>query len=112
MAGRIALGLSYAGQRYNGWQSQASGNTIQDRLESALARFAASEARIITLCAGRTDSGVHGAMQVVHFDAPVARPEASWVRGTNRYLPSDIAVQWARSVPAAFHARGSALARR
>lgn len=113
MAGRIALGLSYAGQRYNGWQSQACGNTIQDQLETALARFAAGGAkRVTTLCAGRTDSGVHGVMQVVHFDAPVERSEASWVRGTNRYLPSDIAVQWARRVPSAFHARGSAAARR
>lgn len=113
MATRIALGLSYAGRRYNGWQSQADGNTIQDHLESALAKFAAvGGARITTLCAGRTDSGVHGIMQVVHFDAPVERTEASWLRGTNRYLPDDIAVQWARQVPTAFHARGSAEARR
>lgn len=113
MAGRIALGLSYAGPRYHGWQSQADGNTVQDHLESALAKFAANGGeRITTLCAGRTDSGVHGLLQVVHFDAPVDRPEASWVRGTNRYLPDDIAVQWARQVPTAFHARGSASARR
>jgi tRNA pseudouridine38-40 synthase len=51
-------------------------------------------------------------MQVVHFDAPVQREEFSWVRGTNRYLPRDIAVQWARPVPQAFHARASAVARR
>lgn len=113
MAGRIALGLSYAGQRYNGWQSQSCGNTVQDHLESALGRFAATgAARITTLCAGRTDSGVHALMQVVHFDAPVERSEASWVRGTNRFLPDDIAVQWAHKVPLAFHARGSAIARR
>ena len=113
MAGRIALGLSYAGLGYNGWQSQADGNTVQDRLETALAKFAANGGkRITTLCAGRTDSGVHGVMQVAHFDAPVARSESSWVRGTNRYLPDDIAVQWARRVPTAFHARGSATARR
>jgi tRNA pseudouridine38-40 synthase len=34
------------------------------------------------------------------------------VRGTNRFLPPDIAVQWAREVPPAFHARASAIARR
>ena len=113
MAGRIALGLGYAGRHYNGWQSQADGNTVQDHLESALAKFAAcGGARITTVCAGRTDSGVHGIMQVVHFDAPVERTESSWVRGTNRYLPDDIAVQWARQVPTDFHARASAGARR
>lgn len=110
---RIALGVSYAGQHYNGWQSQACGNTVQDQLEAALARFAAHGAtRITTLCAGRTDSGVHGLMQVVHFDAPVERDPASWVRGTNRFLPKDIAVQWAQAVPVEFHARASAVARR
>ncbi len=113
MSNRIALGLSYAGQRYSGWQSQSSGNTVQDHLETALARFAAcGETRITTLCAGRTDAGVHGLMQVVHFDAPVQRTEAAWLRGTNSFLPPDIAVQWARAVPASFHARASATARR
>ncbi|MEJ7930774.1 tRNA pseudouridine(38-40) synthase TruA [Ramlibacter sp. AN1015] len=107
---RIALGLSYSGQGYAGWQSQPSGNTVQDRLEQALARFAAGP--ISTVCAGRTDAGVHGLMQVVHFDTALRREAFSWVRGTNTFLPADIAVQWAQPVPKAFHARASATARR
>src|SRR5262249_23610428 len=55
---------------------------------------------------------VHGLMQVVHFDTPLARAEFSWVRGTNRFLPPDIAVEWARPVPPTFHSRASASARR
>jgi tRNA pseudouridine38-40 synthase len=55
---------------------------------------------------------VHALMQVVHFDTPLQRDIASWVRGTNAFLPSDIAVQWAREVPDQFHCRGSAIARR
>ncbi|MDR2129301.1 MAG: tRNA pseudouridine(38-40) synthase TruA [Burkholderiaceae bacterium] len=107
---RLALGLSYCGTAYQGWQSQPSGQTVQDRLEHALAEFATQP--VPTLCAGRTDAGVHALMQVVHFDAPVARAPFSWVRGVNRFLPPDIAVQWACPVADAFHARGSALARR
>ena len=107
---RVALGVSYNGQSYSGWQSQLSGNTIQDKLESALARFATHP--VSTLCAGRTDAGVHGLMQVVHFDTPLQRPSSSWVRGTNTFLPADIAVQWAQPVPDSFHARASATARR
>jgi tRNA pseudouridine38-40 synthase len=107
---RIALGLSYSGSGYEGWQSQLSGNTVQDRLEKALGQFADQPIR--TLCAGRTDSGVHALMQVVHFDTPLQRELASWVRGTNAFLPSDIAVQWARHVPDRFHCRGSAVSRR
>ena len=107
---RLALGVRYNGQGYEGWQSQASGRTVQDRLEAALSAFAAAPIR--TLCAGRTDAGVHGLMQVVHFDTDIDRLPFSWVRGTNRFLPPDIAVQWARPVPDAFHCRASALARR
>eukprot|EP01038_Epipyxis_sp_PR26KG_P000403 gene403-575_t len=107
---RLALGISYNGQAYEGWQSQASGRTVQDQLETALAKF--STQAVSTICAGRTDSGVHGLMQVVHFDTPLDRPAASWVRGTNTFLPSDIAVQWAQAVPDHFHARASAVARR
>ncbi|WP_084824887.1 tRNA pseudouridine(38-40) synthase TruA [Lampropedia cohaerens] len=107
---RIALGLSYNGQHYHGWQSQPDGCTVQDKLEAALAQFTGQ--KVSTLCAGRTDTGVHALMQVVHFDAPVERALMSWVRGVNRYLPPDIAVQWARAVPPQFHARNRALSRR
>jgi tRNA pseudouridine38-40 synthase len=107
---RLALGVSYNGRGYGGWQSQPSGNTVQDKLEAALAQFCAQP--VSTVCAGRTDAGVHGLMQVVHFDTPLQREEFSWVRGTNRFLPPDIAVQWARPVPDAFHSRASATARR
>jgi tRNA pseudouridine38-40 synthase len=107
---RIALGLSYSGSAYEGWQSQRSGNTVQDKLELALAGFAVKAVRV--MCAGRTDAGVHALMQVVHFDTAVQREPSSWVRGTNTFLPPDIAVQWARQVPNDFHSRGSAIARR
>lgn len=107
---RLALGIAYRGVAYHGWQSQPDGLTIQDRLEQALSLFA--DAPVTTVCAGRTDTGVHGLNQVVHVDVPVQRDLSSWVRGTNRYLPSDIAVQWCRTVADGFHARNSALGRR
>jgi tRNA pseudouridine38-40 synthase len=111
---RVALGVAYRGRNYNGWQSQPDGNTIQDKLERALAAFVGLSAGAIvsTMCAGRTDAGVHALNQVVHFDAPVARDDFSWVRGTNRFLPEDIAVQWAQVVPTDFHARNAARGRR
>jgi len=108
---RIALGVSYNGQAFEGWQSQASGQTVQDVLESALSRFI-DQGPVSTVCAGRTDAGVHGLMQVVHFDTEVERAEPSWVRGTNTYLPDSVAIQWARTVPDTFHARFDARRRR
>ena len=107
---RLALGITYNGSAYEGWQSQLSGNTIQDKLELALAKFCDQPVRVN--CAGRTDAGVHGLMQVVHFDTLLKRETASWVRGTNAFLSADIAVQWARVMPDEFHSRGSAVARR
>lgn len=107
---RVALGLSYRGGGYHGWQSQPDGVTVQDRVEAALSQFADRPVR--TVCAGRTDAGVHALNQVVHFDTEVAREPFSWVRGSNRYLPADIAVQWCRPVEPRFHARNAARGRR
>lgn len=107
---RIALGLSYRGSAYHGWQSQPDGCTVQDTLERALSAFALAPAS--TVCAGRTDAGVHAANQVVHLDTALQREPFSWVRGTNRFLPADVAVQWCQPVADDFHARNSALGRR
>lgn len=109
---RIACRIEYDGSAYNGWQAQPhpGSRTVQQTLEAALAEVAAAPLRVN--CAGRTDSGVHGHAQVIHFDAPTARSCKAWVIGTNSRLPADIRVHWAQPVPADFHARFSALARR
>lgn len=106
---RIALGLEYDGSQFEGWQTQPHGRTVQDVLERAIACFA--EETAATICAGRTDAGVHACGQVVHFDTGRERAEYSWVRGVNRFLPAQVAVQWARSVEPDFSARYSARAR-
>jgi len=107
---RIALGIEYDGAGFNGWQTQSDGRAVQDAVERALREIAGTP--IATVCAGRTDTGVHALDQVVHFDTDVARPLTAWVRGANRFLPPSVAVRWARSVPVDFHARYSARRRR
>ncbi len=108
---RIALGLEYDGSRFHGWQSQRSGlRTVQACLEQALSKVADEPVNVV--CAGRTDAGVHGLAQVVHFDCCTERLPRAWTLGANSHLPIDVSMHWARSVPAAFHARYSALARR
>ncbi|WP_226806893.1 tRNA pseudouridine(38-40) synthase TruA [Candidatus Vallotia cooleyia] len=106
---RIALGLQYDGAVFCGWQMQPHGNTVQNVLEHALKQFA--QVPLLTIVAGRTDAGVHALGQVVHFDTYLDRSESSWVRGINAFLPSSIAVQWAKQVPMTFHARFSAFER-
>jgi tRNA pseudouridine38-40 synthase len=107
---RLALGLSYRGGGYAGWQVQPGQRTVQQALEEALTAFAAHP--VAVTCAGRTDTGVHAVNQVVHLDTALEREDFSWVRGPNRYLPRDIAVQWCRRVDPAFHARYAARGRR
>ena len=106
---RIALGVEYDGSRFCGWQTQPEGCSAQDALERALAEIAG--APVATVCAGRTDAGVHALAQVAHFDTATQRPDTAWVRGTNALLPPALAVTWAREVPQDFNARYSALSR-
>lgn len=106
---RIALGLAYDGAPWLGWQTQPGGRTVQDRLEAALEAFLTTP--VATICAGRTDTGVHALEQVVHLDTAVERRMESWVRGVNAFLPASIRIQWAHPVTDDFHARFSATAR-
>jgi tRNA pseudouridine38-40 synthase len=106
---RIALGLEYDGRGFCGWQSQATGCGVQDALERGLSQIGGHSVRVAG--AGRTDSGVHAAAQVAHFDTDVVRPMNAWVRGTNTALPCGLAVLWAQPVAADFHARFSATGR-
>ena len=60
---RIALGIEYDGSHYRGWQKQPhDSETVQEYLEKALSYVAAHPVSVV--CAGRTDTGVHGAGQV------------------------------------------------
>lgn len=107
---RYALTLAYDGSRFSGWQTQPRGGTAQDAIERALAAVAGH--RVATVCAGRTDAGVHALRQVVHFDTPARRPLTAWVRGVNAHLPAGVAVRSATPVGEEFHARYAALRRR
>jgi tRNA pseudouridine38-40 synthase len=103
---RVALGVEYDGRPFNGWQSQADKQTVQDTLQHALSQISGDPISVIA--AGRTDTGVHALEQVVHFDTQAQRPLSAWVRGANALLPDSIAVRWAQPVPDEFHARFSA----
>jgi tRNA pseudouridine38-40 synthase len=107
---RIALGIEYDGTDFSGWQRLTSGPSVQASVEQALSRVAAHPVEIS--CAGRTDAGVHGRCQVVHFDTHAVRPMRSWVLGASSNLPASVAVLWAQPVLESFHARYAARSRR
>ncbi len=107
---RIALGIEYDGTDFFGWQRLTEGPSVQSSLEQALSRVAAHP--VLVSCAGRTDAGVHGRCQVVHFDTDARRDMRGWILGACSNLPTSVAVLWAQQVPDSFHARFSARSRR
>lgn len=106
---RWAAAVEYLGTAYSGWQSQPHAPSVQAAVEAGLAKVANHV--VETVAAGRTDAGVHGFHQVVHFDSPAARTPYAWLLGTNTNLPDDITLRWVQPVPDAFHARFSARSR-
>ncbi len=78
-------------------------------MEDALSEVANEP--IETICAGRTDTGVHAIAQVVHFDTSAERSERGWVLGANSNLPDDVSARWAKPVDQEFHARFSVTSR-
>ncbi|TXH64959.1 MAG: tRNA pseudouridine(38-40) synthase TruA [Thermomonas sp.] len=113
---RLALGVEYDGSGFSGWQRlsaaglQELDGSLQTALEIALSKVA--DTRIDTICAGRTDAGVHGQCQVVHFDTEARRDARGWVLGATANLPPTMAVRWCVPVADDFNARFSARARR
>ncbi|MHC9542727.1 MAG: tRNA pseudouridine(38-40) synthase TruA [Vulcanimicrobiota bacterium] len=108
----IRLDLQYDGSAFEGFQKQnrEGARTVQGELEKTLERLLG--AKIKTVTAGRTDTGVHATGQVVSFrtDSPMS---SDAMRGAlNEMLPDDIAVQGARDVELSFHARHSAVKRK
>jgi tRNA pseudouridine38-40 synthase len=88
---QIKLTLEYDGGNYSGWQYQSGQDSIQARLEAALAQIFAEPLRVRG--AGRTDAGVHALGQVAAFRLPRAFDPEDLRRALNALLPPDIVVR-------------------
>ncbi|MCB1132351.1 MAG: tRNA pseudouridine(38-40) synthase TruA [Verrucomicrobiae bacterium] len=102
---RLKLTIAYDGRPYNGWQSQACGNTVQDFLLRALEGVAKKPVRLQG--SGRTDTGVHALGQIAHFDAPpeISMNPFNWVPALNTKLPATIRVMACEEAAPDFHSR-------
>lgn len=107
---KYAACIEYDGTPYYGWQRLSHGPSVQGEVETALSKVA--NHTIDLTCAGRTDSGVHGIGQVVHFESDADRSIKAWKMGCNRNLPDDISIRWIQPIDDQFHARFSAKSRR
>ena len=107
---RVALVIQYLGTHFHGWQRQPHHRSVQADIEQTLATVTG---HAMTLHgAGRTDSGVHAAAQVAHFDTTSPIPAQRWASVLNARLPEDILIRGSAAVPPTWHARFSALWRR
>lgn len=108
---RIRLDLSYDGTDFEGWQIQKSGRTVQGEIVKILNTFHPGM-DINLVGSGRTDSGVHAAAQVAHFDSEnCSIPSERFRQAINSKLPRDIRIQNSQEVPSDFHARYDAVMR-
>jgi tRNA pseudouridine38-40 synthase len=107
MATRWKLIIEYDGRPYMGWQRQPHGASVQEEIETAIAKFSGETVRVHT--AGRTDAGVHALGQVAHFDLEKATDCRTVREALNAHLrPNPIAILSAEAAPDHFHARMSA----
>ncbi len=103
---RYRIVLAYDGTRYAGYQLQANGVAVQQRLEDALAYVNRAPVRVFGC--SRTDAGVHARGFCAHVDLAVPIPPKSLVRAMNARLPDDIRVLRAAFARPGFNARNDA----
>jgi tRNA pseudouridine38-40 synthase len=102
----VRLQLEYDGSRYAGWQRQPDQPSVQQAVETALHHL--TQEAVAVVGAGRTDAGVHALGQVASFRIKRQWTSRQWIRGLNAWLPDDVAVRAAATVPDGFHARYAA----
>jgi len=99
----VKLVIAFQGSRYDGWQSQLTGKTLQEVFEKQLARILTEKTNLTS--SSRTDSGVHARGLVAHFKTKSALPDFKLQAALNYYLPEDVLVLSAKTMPSDFHAR-------
>ena len=95
--------IQYDGTNYSGWQSQPSGNTIQDELINAISTITKEDVNLIG--SGRTDAGVHSLGQVANFRTERNYEIRKIKHSLNSILPNEISIHEMIKVDENFHAR-------
>ena len=105
---RYFLCLSYDGGAFCGWQIQPSSPSVQACLEGTLSRLLNRPVSVTG--AGRTDTGVHAAGYIAHFDwdGPLPFDVSDFTYKLNAMLPREVVVHSVTPVAEDLHARFSA----
>jgi tRNA pseudouridine38-40 synthase len=103
----LRLLVAYDGTRFQGWQRQDNGPSIQAAIEEAMVPFTGAPPTVFG--AGRTDSGVHALGQVASFTCEIPHAVDKIHRALNVSLDRDIRVLAVADAPPEFNARFDAL---
>ena len=106
---RIALTISYDGNKWHGWQVQDKADSVEGEIEKILSSITGED--IFLQGSGRTDSGVHALGQVAHFDTESRISPEKFSTILNTKLPSSIRIHSSWEPEGVFHARFTAMAR-
>ncbi|MEO9805501.1 MAG: tRNA pseudouridine(38-40) synthase TruA [Reichenbachiella sp.] len=106
---RYFVDISYDGSSYHGWQIQNNARTVQGVLNEALSTILRTD--ISSIGSGRTDTGVHAIMQMVHFDHEKEIDADQLMAKLNSLLPKDIAINHLMRVKESASARFDAMSR-
>ncbi len=103
------IDLAYDGTGFRGWARNAGVRTVQEEIETALARVLGETVTLSV--AGRTDAGVHARHQVASFPFEGPIDPAAMVRSLRTMLGPEIAIHSIAPAPEGFDARFSAVRR-
>lgn len=106
---RYFLYFSYDGSAFHGWQIQPNAITVQQEMQQAMQTLFQEPVELVA--AGRTDTGVHAAEMVAHFDYSEAIDSRNFIHRLNSLLPKSIAIKNLKEVKPEFHARFDAIKR-
>lgn len=105
----IRIRLAYDGTNFGGWVRQPGIRTVEGEVGTALDRLYKARGELVV--AGRTDTGVHAAGQVVSVPLADGPPVEALPRALSNLLPIDLAAITADIVSDDFSARFSAKSR-
>jgi tRNA pseudouridine38-40 synthase len=105
----VLLWIAYDGSCFHGMAHQSHVRTVAGALQTAIVEMDGHASCIRQ--ASRTDAGVHAEQQVVAFDTSKDIPPRGWALGLSKYLPREVSVTAASTVPTGFDPRDFAVSK-
>ena len=101
---RYFMTFSYDGSKFNGYQKQPKGKTVQQEIETALKKLNSNK-QVSLVASGRTDAGVHAYSQHAHFDLEKSIPCKKIKDSINSLISDSIYIIDVKEVSSKKHAR-------